>query len=66
MGRDFFELERSEQLLLVGHLLNAVGVLFLSFGTILRTAGSLPQAPHARGFSESQADSSALDAREYF
>lgn len=65
MGRDFFELDRTEQLLLVGHLLNAVGVLFLSFGTILRTAGTLPDSRSARGFGDS-VDTSSLNAREFF
>jgi hypothetical protein len=45
MSRKFSELERAEQLLLLGHVLNAVGVLMLSIGSILRSAGSLPEAP---------------------
>ncbi len=64
MGRRFTELARSEQLFLVGHCLNAFGVLLLSIGSIFRTAGSLPEVPLFRA--DKAAEPGRLTAKEYF
>ena len=62
MVRNFSELPKSEQLLLLGHCLNAVGVLLLSIGSIIRAAGNLPEGA-AFGFEQGR---NQVSARDYF
>jgi|GEM_PF-5140943 len=64
MSRKFTDLERAEQLLLLGHVLNAVGVLLLSIGSILRSAGSLPETAISGG--DRRRYETQLTARNYF
>lgn len=64
MNRKFSELEQADQLLLFGHVLNAVGVLLLSIGSILRSAGSLPETPITGNATKK--DEAPITARNYF